>query len=299
MTTERVLRGLLDDASMFPPASLTMPAAIAGHARHKAAWYRALCGPIVIADSRLAELRTVLTTTGTPAIELALIVTGGAAGVHEALDAVAADPRLRLRSIEVPAVVAAGEDADPRAAVGAVARALDEAPLAAATAYIEYPLPAIADPAQAGPLLDIAGEHGYRVKLRTGGVSAGAFPGEATLAGCLAAVADRRVPFKCTAGLHHAVRHTAADTRFEHHGFLNVLLATWAALEGAPAREVTALLAERDPATVAARVSLLDEYAADDVRGLFNSFGTCSVQDPVGDLVTLGLLSQPDSAKMQ
>ena len=298
MTSRRLLHGLLDDASLFPPASLTMPAAIAGHARHKAAWYRALCGPFVIADSRLTDLRTVLTTTGTSAIELALVVTGGA-GVHEALDAVAADPRLRLRSIEVPAIVPASKEADPFTAITEVATALDEAPLAAATACIEYPLQAIADPAQAGPLLAIAGDRGYRVKLRTGGVSAEAFPDEATLAGCLAAIAERRVPFKCTAGLHHAVRHTAADTGFEHHGFLNVLLATWAAAEGASARDVTELLAERDPAAVAARVSLLDEYAADDVRGLFTSFGTCSVQDPVGDLVTLGLLSQPDSAKMQ
>ena len=47
------------------------------------------------------------------------------------------------------------------------------------------------------------------------------------------AALDRETPFKCTAGLHNAVRHRAADTGFEHHGFLNVLLATRQAFDGA------------------------------------------------------------------
>ncbi len=276
MKTELLLGGMLDDASLFPPASLSMKAAVAGHSRHQAAWYRALCGPLVCPETKLAELRTVLTATGTPSAELVLVVTAGAGSVSQALDAVAADPRLRLRAVEVPA----SKDTEPRAAVTEVAKALDDAPLAAATAYIEYPVRAVADPATAGPLLAIAGDRGYRVKLRTGGVSAEAFPGEGTLAGCLAGIADSRVQFKCTAGLHHAVRHTATDTGFEHHGFLNVLLATWAAAQGAPAAELTSLLSERDPQAVAARVSLLDEHAADDVRGLFNSFGTCTLAIP-------------------
>ena len=56
------------------------------------------------------------------------------------------------------------------------------------------------------------------------------------------------MPFKCTAGLHHAVRHRAADTGFEHHGFLNVLLAVAAALTGEDAGEVAAELADPTPA---------------------------------------------------
>ena len=42
----------------------------------------------------------------------------------------------------------------------------------------------------------------------------------------------RSVPFKCTAGLHQAVRHTGATTGFEHHGYLNILLATARAVGG-------------------------------------------------------------------
>ena len=286
--TPQLLRGLLDDASLFPPASLAMPTAVAAHRRHQDAWYSQLCGPFVCAQTRLADLRTALTTANCAAIELSLVVTGGASAVPGALDEVAADPRLRLRAVEVPAA----KDGDLADAVRAVVDALDSTPLAAAAGYVEIPLRAVADPAIAERLLAIVDSRGYRPKLRTGGVTAGAFPDEATLASCLTAVIDRRTPFKCTAGLHHAVRHTAADTGFEHHGFLNVLLAVAAASRGASTEDVADLLAERDAATVAARIAALDDDAIADSRYLFISFGTCSTDEPVADLLALGLLAR-------
>jgi len=118
-----------------------------------------------------------------------------------------------------------------------------------------------------------------------------AFPGETTLAGCLAAGAGRRIPFKCTAGLHHAVRHTEAVTGLEQHGFLNVLLAVGAAAADASVGEITAMLAQRDPDRISGSVRALDPEAAAEIRWLFTSFGTCSTDEPVADLVSLGLLS--------
>ena len=52
------------------------------------------------------------------------------------------------------------------------------------------------------------------------------FPGAATVASWIDAALDRETSYKCTAGLHHALRHRDHETGFEHHGFLNVLLAT-------------------------------------------------------------------------
>src|SRR5215469_9069708 len=289
--TGQLLRGLLDDASLFPPASLTMPAAVAAHQRHSGAWYAALCGPFVCPETKVADLRTALTIANRTAIEVSLVVTGGAAAVPAALDAVAADPRIRLRGVEVPAA----KDGDPADAVAAVVEALDVAPLAAAAGYVEMSIRAVADPAVAGPLLATVDGHGYRPKLRTGGVTADAFPAESALAACLTAIIDRRIPFKATAGLHHAVRNTAADTGLEHHGFLNVLLAVGAAARGASTGELAGLLAERDPATVAEQVSRLEQDAIADIRYLFTSFGTCSTDEPVDARAALGLLAQPRS----
>jgi hypothetical protein len=80
-----------------------------------------------------------------------------------------------------------------------------------------------------------------------------------------------------------------ADTGFEHHGFLNVLLAAAAALDDASREQVAAELADRDPARVAAKISNLDAETVSVVRSLSTSFGTCSTDEPVHDLVILGL----------
>jgi len=109
---------------------------------------------------------------------------------------------------------------------------------------------------------------GARVKLRCGGELT---PTAAQVALVIASCREARVPFKCTAGLHHAVR------RGEEHGFLNILAAT-----AAPAGRLEAVLAEEDPAE-------LELEGAD--RSLFAGFGSCSWREPVEDLVELGLLT--------
>jgi hypothetical protein len=256
--------------------------AVAGHLRHQSAWYRAMCGPFVCADTRLSQLSVALTAVGVTALDLALVLPGGAASLRDATDAVFADPRLRLRAVELP-VRTEGAMTD----AAEVVAALDDTPLADANAFIEIPA------AQLSPAaLRVVAEHRYLVKLRTGGVTAEAFPDETTLARCLTALVADRLPFKCTAGLHHAVRHRAADTGFEHHGFLNVLLAVAAALDGAEVADVAAVLADQEPSRVAVNVADLDPEQAAEVRGLFTSFGTCSTDEPVADLVTLGLVSK-------
>lgn len=290
-----LLRGLLDDASLFPPANLPMPAAVAAHVSHQRAWYRELTGPFVCPETRIGELGRTMTAASLPWIDLCLVVTGGAQAVPAAMDAVAADARLRLRAVEVPAA----KESEPARAIADAAAALDSVPLAGATGFVEYPLTAIADPATAGPLLDIADQRGYRPKLRTGGVSPEAFPAEETLAGCLAGIVGRRIRFKCTAGLHHAVRCT--DTRprpedaagLEQHGFLNVLLAVGAAAADRDVGEIATILCQRDRAAIASAVRALDDDAADEIRWLFTSFGTCSTKEPITEMVSLGLLSQP------
>jgi hypothetical protein len=281
----RLLRGLFDDASLFPPAALAMPAAVAGHVRHQAAWYRGMAGPFVCPQARLTELGTVLTAACVAEIDLSLIVTGGPAGLTAAVQAVADDPRLRLRAVET----ALPREAEPGQATAAMIAALDDTLLAGAAGYVELPLGALADDERADALLGPLARHGYRPKLRTGGVTAAAFPDERTLAAALLAVTSRRLPFKCTAGLHHAVRHTVADTGFEQHGFLNVLLAVAAASGGGGLDQVAAVLAERDPARLTAGTRDLDEDQVMDVRSLFTSFGTCSTDEPVADLIALGL----------
>ena len=78
---------------------------------------------------------------------------------------------------------------------------------AAVPAAVELPRTAALD-----AVLDVLAGTRYRAKLRTGGVRAELFPSAAELAATLHACVARDVAFKCTAGLHHAVRHTDPAT---------------------------------------------------------------------------------------
>ncbi len=128
---------------------------------------------------------------------------------------------------------------------------------------------------------EVAGA-GLRLKFRTGGLDADAFPALETLAAWIDAALDRETPFKCTAGLHRAVRHTAGDG-LTHHGFGNVLLATERAFDGASPAEVAETLADPAPD--------LDALDVARARRWFTSFGSCSVDEPVADLRALGLVA--------
>uniref|UniRef100_UPI0006707CE1 hypothetical protein n=1 Tax=Kitasatospora sp. MY 5-36 TaxID=1678027 RepID=UPI0006707CE1 len=138
-------------------------------------------------------------------------------------------------------------------------------------------------------VLDVLVDSPYRAKFRTGGLVAEAFPDEAELAAFLTGCAQRGLPYKCTAGLHNAVRHTDPETGFEHHGFLNVLLASQETDRAAAA----AVLAERDGEVLAKAARALTDRQIVVIRNSFTAFGTCSIAEPLGDLAALGLLSSP------
>ena len=92
--------------------------------------------------------------------------------------------------------------------------------------YVEVPLDA-----DLASRLDALVASGLRAKVRCGGASV---PTVASLAGFVRACGERELPFKATAGLHHAV------ARDGEHGFLNLLAAVLFCDE-------ERALAERDP----------------------------------------------------
>ena len=79
---------------------------------------------------------------------------------------------------------------------------------------------------------------------------------------------------------------------FEHHGFVNILVATAAAIDGAGNDELARRLAERDPAAVARQAAATDWDTATRARLAFVGFGTCSLAEAVDDLLRLGLLEE-------
>ncbi len=281
-----VFRALVDDAAVFPPGNAPLDKALAQHREHREAAYADLVGPLVVAARQVDELAALVADDLDPLAISVVLADPGA--VDETVRAVAAAPALRLRALEVKLDPEASRP-DQVAEVAERRHALAEAGLldAEALAYVEVPRPADEDAAEA---LDAVAAYGLRAKLRTGGESADLFPSEDELARWILAAAERDLAVKCTAGLHHAVRHRAGGTGFEHHGYLNVLLATARARAGGGLASVTSQLGERDADTVADAVRTAGHADLAAARRGFASYGSCSVEEPLADLAALNLL---------
>src|SRR4029077_382603 len=61
----------------------------------------------------------------------------------------------------------------------------------------------------------------FGYKLRTGGVTADAFPTSMQIAKALVTPATHQLPIKFTAGLHHPLRQYREEVQTKMHGFLN------------------------------------------------------------------------------
>ncbi|MFF9780135.1 hypothetical protein ACF1HJ_41645 [Streptomyces sp. NPDC013978] len=276
-----VLVGLFDDAAVFPPGSLPIEEAVPAHVAHQQSAHARLVGAFVLAAKDLERLAVL--TTGLPQGSFGLSVTVPLPNVSDALAAARRIPAVRLVGLEVavPDTVAAGT------VVPALTEAIDDD--TDLTVYVEVPR----DARREALLAALAGTP-YLAKFRTGGVRADLHPGERELAASIVAAVRSGVAFKATAGLHHALRNTDPETGFEQHGFLNLLVATDAALRGAEEATVAVLLADRDGDRIAGRVRALSPR----VRELFRSFGTCSVAEPAGEAAQLGLLPAATTADL-
>lgn len=275
-----LLAGLCDDAAVFPPGNAPLALAVRAYGARRRVRYAGLVGPLVLPAAALPRLAPLLPAGG-PVLPLSVTFPDGPSGVPAALANAALLP-VEVRSVEVP--VPGGTA--PDAFMDDLEAALEDAP--ALDVYVEVPR----DAGRLAVIEAITGRH--RAKFRTGGVHADRYPGEAELAASLAAAVAAGLPFKATAGLHHAVRGTDPVTGFEQHGFLNLLLATDALLRGGSEQDARALLSERDGSTVARLVRGLDAARVRRARAAFTSFGTCSITEPLDELVELGLATASD-----
>ncbi|GAA2645664.1 hypothetical protein Adu01nite_55020 [Paractinoplanes durhamensis] len=265
--------GLFDDAALFPPGNAPLDEAIPAH-RSLRARFGDLVGPFVTPASRLPQLLAYAVEDAP--LDLALI-----AAPDELASALrAADrPGLRVAAVEIPVQSTAPDARD-------TVKILDDVLPPDVPAYVELAW-------HARHVVEVLAGTRYRAKLRTGGLRADLFPAPAALADAMAACAARDVAFKCTAGLHHAIRHTDPATGFEHHGFLNVLLAAAALGDGESVVIAEGHLEADYGPGIAAAVRALSPAQATEARRLFTSFGTCSVLEPIADLTVLGLLPDP------
>ncbi|MGE5232388.1 MAG: hypothetical protein ACM3NS_11645 [Deltaproteobacteria bacterium] len=287
-----LLHSLIDYAGLFPPAELGMNAAVASYSSYRAGEHCWALGRFVVPAVRLAEFERAvepcLPAAGAPWRLAAL------AGPDLAADLAAVaefnrrhSGRATVDTIEIKGAMRQAI----AAAVGAIDGRLDT--------YVELPI--ARDPA---PLVAELARLGARAKVRTGGVTADAFPPAADLLRFLQRCVEAGVPFKATAGLHHPLRgayrltYAPQSPSAVMFGFLNVFLAVAFLEHGMGWADALALLEETSADTfrfgeegVEWRTHRLSEAELRHTRRRSAmAFGSCSFQEPLDDLRALGLL---------
>lgn len=301
-STPRALRTLLgrsiDYAGLFPPASLDLDATLAAYARYRTGPHAWLLGRLVLPAARLDEAAAHEAVPGDAAAHDARAAWPVSAVVGDDVDAAfaaAAAYRGGERGLRVEALEVRAGDA---AAIEAIARrAAAEPP--GWEIYVEIP----ADP-DPRPLLDALAAHRLRAKIRTGGTTPEAIPSVEHVARFLLACYARDLPMKATAGLHHALPGEHALTyapdapRARTHGFLALFLAAALCYNGLTRTDAPRRLAldSLEGVTIDDEAVAWASYrtSADEIarvrRRLLVSFGSCSFEEPVADLVALGLV---------
>jgi hypothetical protein len=275
-----LLAGLMDYAGLYPPAGLDMRSAVENYLTYKRGKHAHALGRFIIDLHRIDELRAV---AGNRLRDMRL---SGIVSAHSSMDPVSA---FTNASVPIEAV-------ELKAASTAEIQRIAEMPNI--EAYIEIPMGATSS-----ALLEIFAAAGARVKLRMGGVVAEAFPSSAAVAEMLAALHRHGLAFKATAGLHHPLRSRHPFTYAPDsptgtmHGFMNLFCAAALIHFGGNIAEATAILDDEDPGawrlapdaiTWRSRKWSAEHIAA--VRKQFVGIGSCSFEEPIGELERLGWL---------
>ncbi len=289
-----LLAGAIDYAGLFPPSQLSMPEAVINYATYRNSNYKWMLGRFVVGIGRLGEFydcaRDFISRDAETAWRVS-VVTGN-------------NPFEAIRQVE---------DFNAANGPGIVCDTLE---IKAMTEYeIENVSPALPFGVQA--FFEIAPTEGYAdliaataaagqcAKIRTGGITADAFPRSEMIVKFVEACVAAGVPFKATAGLHHPIRcfrpltYEANSVKGTMHGFLNLFLMTGFAMEGYRRSFLESVMEEEfeevfefEPSDVkwrnefALSLHQIERLRRDGIR----SFGSCSFDEPIADLQALGIL---------
>jgi hypothetical protein len=300
-TVAVLLHDLIDYAGLFPPASLSMSAAVASYDEYLRSEWNWVLGRFIVTVAWLGEFEeafaglptTATTDRGFTNWRLSVLL--GADPVADVARIREFNARMRDPASGRAAVVDAVEVKVASAAdIARLSRILP----AELTTYFEIP------PAACDEFIAAVDGCGRRAKIRTGGETADKFPTSASVIEFIRRCAAANVAFKATAGLHHPLRSVHRLTYQPDspsgimHGFVNVFLTAAFLRAGMDPALAVQLLDEQslsafhfDPYAVNWRQHRIsrNEIAAAR-KGFAISFGSCSFTEPIDDLRSLHLL---------
>jgi hypothetical protein len=278
-----LLEGLIDYAGLYPPASFDMPAAVRSYLKYGRCRHAAVLGRFIVSFERVMELRQ---AAGEALNEMALSVIATPHSDWACLEQLL-DDGCRIDTIEIKA--------DQPADVERICKRIPSD----LNIYFET-----SGSARSTEMLAAIAHAGARVKLRMGGVEERAFPGPEEVAKSLRRLAERHVPFKATAGLHHPIRskhrltYESDSAAVKMHGFVNLCCAAALLHCGGQASDAKILLEEENPGSWQVKEDSIGwgsfRWSAEQLREVraksLISFGSCSFEEPINDLEALGWL---------
>lgn len=320
------LRALLsesiDYAGTFPPADLSLDDAVANYATYRRSNDAWMLGGFVYSAPLLEEMTpyqthfrgespfrfNVLAGERGPAVEVLRAFNKHLDGIDQFRNRY--HDRILIDSIETvaPAALLTTDVITIRRFINDIATSLDRYALQHADLFVELPLDE--NLRQTLPIVTGAIKAFNRerpidargracIKMRAGGLDADAIPSLQSVAFLISTCRSAGVRMKATAGLHHPFRHFSPDVGGEMHGFLNVFAAATFALADDCSEDVLVeVLSDQDPSSFSfedealtwnglrAGIKVIEAAR----RNLLASFGSCSFEEPVDDLRSLGLI---------
>ncbi|MFK7759105.1 MAG: hypothetical protein AB8C13_04055 [Phycisphaerales bacterium] len=313
-SVETLMGGLIDYAGLFPPSKLPMGRATENYAKYLRAEHADFVGRFICPVPKLGELTKegAMLMPGTHATsgypehlgvlepwQISGIIVGD---LKENLNAIyefnehhddEAHGLALVDAIEMR--VSSSDEIDE--ALELIPEMIDAA--------FEIPQDIIMTGDPRGLIASLSGS-GVMAKIRCGGVEPSMFPTCENIAQFMLACKNAKVPFKCTAGLHHPIRSEQNLTyeddspRGVMHGFINVYFAA-AYVRSAKNPKLDTLmgmLEETKPNAFAfsehgikhGAVQISSDELAQTREGFATSYGSCSVDEPINDLKAMGLL---------
>lgn len=293
-STRALLSEIVDYAGLFPPSALSMSEAVINYAAYKNSNYNWMLGRFVMPVSRLPEFvdsgRDFFSRDKTGGWRLSVLA--------------GEDINETVRQIEdfnaENAPHAVCDAIETKADTSWFIENIADAVPPNFTVYFEIPLGEdLAD------LVSTLAINKQRAKIRTGGVSANAFPKAEQIMRFMRTCLAANVPFKATAGLHHPLRcfkpltYELNAPEGVMNGFLNVFLAAGFLRQGYKPSLISELFEDEW-----AESFLFDDngvlwrqehfISTAQLRHLREkniiSFGSCSFEEPIADLQEIGLL---------
>jgi hypothetical protein len=286
-----LLTGIVDYAGLFPPAGLSMEAAVKNYAEYHRGDLSWMLGRFIVPAARLDEFAAgAKEFSANGAWKLSVLDGGDLVETVRKIEEFNA-ANSAFAECDTVEIKPDGESEIERAA---------EILPGNLTPYFE-----IAPGEYLADILPVLFTTRQRAKIRTGGVTPDTIPATADVARFIRTCLAANVPFKATAGLHHPLRCTRPLTyepdsvEGKMHGFLNVFLAAGFAREGLNSALVQEVLEESGAGAfifeedgvrwrkehflgTAQMRRLREKHAI--------SFGSCSFTEPAEELRAMGIL---------